>query len=910
MSDNSVFITGAASGAFTDALSGLPPWATEDTASRIEGILRKTLNLQTKALTQLVKNATGSGGNSLNPKDANDELDKLVKNLAAENKQYPGRKKAWKDEEDREKKRSSWWAKTKTEWPRTIMAMGLLADIGTHVSKTLKENFDTYTMLNAAGVNLMQGMEGAADGFISLQQITALTNVRYTELAKAMEKYSTSVNSFGVGKFAKTIGAASTGLGKFGFSTKESADLLGTLLDTQRNFSDISNKTMAETTEKLTALGKNVFRLSLATGQSRAAIMNNMEAISKSTEANVLAGQIGDDAAEGMSTWLGSFKDQNLAKDMLALMAEPIKPLNDTFMNFTKVGLGGFAQSYTRFTEDLKGMPAEMKTAAFKSFVESNKPMIDAEIQRLSILRTSEAKASRDQLVRMRQQADAMTIVDEAEAKRQEATNTARTNMSKAWEATLSKLQQAFSPSIGMLETLTKSLTYLNKQLDSLIGLYGKLDQSTRDNIAIALSLAGVLAAVAGGAGILIKAFKLFGSLVSSIPGLGWLGGSEKGSGSRSGSRGSTNRGTRSGSGRKGSPDLLEKIGKGIGDIGKGLGTGIGGLLEGFLTGLAKGLTALGNTNVLKGVLALIGVGGALLLAGKGIKEFVDIDWETMAKAGVTLAALGAAGAVAGLASEAIIAGAVAFGLMGASLWVIGKGMQALGPGLEKFADGVQAFADINGANLIDVSKGVIALSGALAVFTGSSLLSGLGNLGNAVTGGLSKLFGDGTMLDQLKNFAQLGPGLQLSANAFGSLASNLSLISSALSSFSGIETLKAIVSTVNGLNVIKALAFGVIGGIGNTSISSNAATIPTTPRPSTLNSPSQVSTNPSAINAPAAQKPDSKSVAGGQEKTNSNGDLSAALDYQNSLLTQLLQSTNKLISVNQDILKYSRVRA
>lgn len=63
MADNSVFITGVADGAFESALGDLPPWATQHTAESIETILRKTLSLQTKALSQLVKKAT-SGDNS------------------------------------------------------------------------------------------------------------------------------------------------------------------------------------------------------------------------------------------------------------------------------------------------------------------------------------------------------------------------------------------------------------------------------------------------------------------------------------------------------------------------------------------------------------------------------------------------------------------------------------------------------------------------------------------------------------------------------------------------------------------------------------------------------------------------------------------------------------------------------
>ena len=84
MADNSVFITGIADGAIEQALGDLPQWATQSTAEAIEGILQKTLDLQTKALSQIVKKAT-SGDNSLDTKELNDEFGKMVKDLKENN---------------------------------------------------------------------------------------------------------------------------------------------------------------------------------------------------------------------------------------------------------------------------------------------------------------------------------------------------------------------------------------------------------------------------------------------------------------------------------------------------------------------------------------------------------------------------------------------------------------------------------------------------------------------------------------------------------------------------------------------------------------------------------------------------------------------------------------------------------
>ena len=111
MADN-IHIASVADGAFEKALGGLPPWATEYTALSIEGILRKTLKLQTTALTQLVKKAT-KGDNSIDAKAANDEFAKLTKNLADENAQKAKDKKHSNDQNNQDKKDKKHWDQQK-----------------------------------------------------------------------------------------------------------------------------------------------------------------------------------------------------------------------------------------------------------------------------------------------------------------------------------------------------------------------------------------------------------------------------------------------------------------------------------------------------------------------------------------------------------------------------------------------------------------------------------------------------------------------------------------------------------------------------------------------------------------------------------------------------------------------------
>ena len=422
-----------------------------------------------------------------------------------------------------------------------------------------------------------------------------------------------------------------------------------------------------------------------------------------------------------------------------------------------------------------------------------------------------------------------------------------------------------------------------------------------------------------------------------------------------------------SGSGKQG-PGFLEKLGKGIGAIGKGLGTGLGGLIGNFLSGLAKGLSALGTPKVLLGTISLTGIAGAMIIAGKAVKEFTGVDWESLGKAGAALTGivlisqllglaksqmmmgaagllalsgslyiageglqkfnnvkwedigkaittLGALGVAAGIIGLPPVAGPVAIGTgllaaLSGVLWIFGKAAESAGPGITALAKGFSEFSKIDGKNLLLTATGIVSLSSALAAFAIGGTIASVGNILGSISDGLSKLLGGNTIVDKLKAFANIGPGLQIFANAVNIIGGSIKSLSETLNSFSGIDTLKSIVNTINNLDIAKASAVGRIVGIpGNTSMSSltpsSRVANPSTPRISVL-SP-QESKNDNQTEVIKAKEP-TKSAAAGIEKAPSNTNIDSMLSYQNSLLEQLLLSTNNLVSVNKDILKYTRV--
>lgn len=813
MADNSVFITGAASGAFTDALSGMPPWATEKTLRNIEGTLKQSLNISKQLLSKLGK----SGGTGLDPKDM-DELNKIFRtynNTLNRNNTH---------ETEREKKRTARWdrellygKKLETRNEKLLFVFGELSRWGAKIQDTMKENVNTYAQLQQGGINVVAGFNDASTGFTSLQQLTAQTGVRFTELSATMLKYSNAVNAFTAGKFAKTVGQVSTQLQQFGFTSKESGELLGSYLESQAGFTDISNQTQAETTAKVVKFGSAVSKASMVTGMSKNAILANIEAISKSNEASILSANLGEEAATSTLAFISSMKDQNLGKAFLKMMSDQIKPLNATFMSFQKIGLGGFGQKLMNFTQSLKGMSPEAAAQAVKAFEEQNHAAIEAGKQQANLYSqipelAGEAQAALTTFNGLQQQARTTRKMNDDEIAKMEKSNAARSKLATQWETLMSKMQLAFGAPISLLNLLANSLEIVNNGFDLVITSINKVfgDEAT--------SWIGAGIAAAGMFGLLLKTLPAVTKWLSvfgkSLPGTGG-----SGAGRAAGAAGSAGEGLLGGLGKG-----LSGLGKGIAGLGKGIGGAVGGMLE----GLAKGLSALGNPKVLLGVVSLAGIAASLWITGKAVQQFVGLDWETLGKAGVALVALGVAGAAAGLVAPEMLLGAAAFAALGASIWIIGKALEAVGTGLNSIG------------------------------------------------------------------------------SIFANVSTGLNSLSASLDSFKNLDKLKDIIGTINSINLLKAAAFAAISAVSPSAPASSAVSVPKTPSSTTIDSPSAKKSGDKQPASPAAENP-STPVGAGIEKPPAKADINSMMSFQNSLLEQLLLSTNNLVSVNKDILKYTK---
>ena len=851
MADDSVYVRGVEKGAFVDAMEGLPPWATQKTAEDIELHLRKSLKTQNLMLAQLVKSA--SGGGALNLDDVNGELDKLLKNLKAENADEPKKKKRRKEEEEAHGKKKKQWKEMFTIENAMLGAFAGIVILGNGVRKAFEENIDTFDLLYRSGVDMVSGMDGARNGFEALQQITALTGVRYTELAKTMVQFSTAVNSFGTGKFAKTLAGASVELQRFGYNTKETGELLGAYLEIQRGYADVNSKTQDEVQKDLVKFGERITRLSTATGMARTKLLENLDAISKSTDAMLLSGQIGEAASQKTQEFISSFADKNVGNAFLKMMTAAIKPLNATFMDFQKIGFGGFGQKLMNFTKSLEGLDPEEAKKRMAEFAESNKVEMARIAQQANLLKDAgvkEAEGALTMVAGIQQSARAYRAVSAEERAKMEETSRATKALQDAQERFRAQMQMTFAPLPEILDMLTSSLKWINDAFQSVregvqgfavwIGLAkDKLDVLPWVGLGLAL-----LATIAG-----FKAVNLaMNSMIKSIFGKksavdDYDAGPRNGRDNRSSRRNAARR-----------PAPAGPRGGILGKLGEGLGAGIGGLLE----GLAKGIGAFANPKILL---------GASILAG-------------------SIAVIGA-------------------GIAGAT-WIMGKA-------LPSFAEGLKAFDGINGGNLIDVAKGIGALGLSMVAFAAGSVTSSFAGVIGTIAGGFSKLFGDGSTLDQLKAFSAIGPGLQAAVGAINNISTSLSNLSSTLTSFKGIDNLKAIVSTINSLDLLKAAAFAVLGAKSGISLPAPSTPVgvstPTAPKPSTLNSPSKSSPSEESTSQSRAKEP-AKASGPGIEKAPTDSGINSMISYQTSLLEQLLQSTNSLVSVNKDILKYTKVHS
>ena len=166
----------------------------------------------------------------------------------------------------------------------------------------------------------------------------------------------------------------------------------------------------------------------------------------------------------------------------------------------------------------------------------------------------------------------------------------------------------------------------------------------------------------------------------------------------------------------------------------------------GFLIGKASGSMILGAIGV--GIL-----GGALFVACKGFEIFQNLDWETIGKGFVAIAGLAAIGAVVGLAAPLILAGSVAVGAMGIALIPFAYAAQLAAPALTEIVDAFKLFEDVDTTTMLALPAALAAVGAALVAMSAGNFVSG-------IMDGIGKLFGNESPIDKIVRLADAAPNI------------------------------------------------------------------------------------------------------------------------------------------------------
>ena len=132
------------------------------------------------------------------------------------------------------------------------------------------------------------------------------------------------------------------------------------------------------------------------------------------------------------------------------------------------------------------------------------------------------------------------------------------------------------------------------------------------------------------------------------------------------------------------------------------------------ILGVSAQLLGKMTSSILIGAVGIAALGAAMWVAGKGFASFNDVEWDSVAKGAVALAALGVVAVGLGVVAPALLFGSLAIAALGASMWVAAKG-----------------FASFNEVEWDSTMKGAVALAALGVVAVGLGIVSPLLLLGS-----------------------------------------------------------------------------------------------------------------------------------------------------------------------------------
>jgi len=516
MADNSVFVAGIADGAFKQALDGVPPWATQITAEKIESWLRKSYGKQSELLSQAIKccakKSTGEGPGSAEAKKVADEMGKLGRSLKNQN-----------EEAAKGLKRSKAQGKEdELGLGRNKKVQAVLAGItaaGTKSLDVMSDYIDVYDSLYKSGINVLNGNDSTTDGFKALNQTVLLTGLRLADLKAVAEKYSTSVNAVGFNKFAKTVALSTTALNSLGFSSAEGAELIGALVEAESGFSDIRRKSAEQLSADAIKTAAQFDKLSKTMGVTRQQMLDNLKTTAKSSESTLVAAKWGEKAALNVASALSGVKNDAL-KDTLLKMASAADPIfTQAYKDLQASGQGVLADQLATIAKSLRTVdPTEIPAILEKLGKNISNSGISSLADQAAGGNAS-AGASLDLITAIKQQSFAIsqaTANQDAAAKNTEAAIASFQTQTVKLQAAV---EAAIYPTVDQLNILTGALGLFN---DALYSAIGKINDSVGNLVgvtlaALSIAIAGITTAIGvfGGSGLTAAVGSFSGSLAS-----------------------------------------------------------------------------------------------------------------------------------------------------------------------------------------------------------------------------------------------------------------------------------------------------------------------------------------------------------------------------------------------------------
>ena len=256
----------------------------------------------------------------------------------------------------------------------------------------------------------------------------------------------------------------------------------------------------------------------------------------------------------------------------------------------------------------------------------------------------------------------------------------------------------------------------------------------------------------------------------------------------------------------------IGSLGSGIAGLGRGLGRGI----QSTLVGIARGIAAFGSMDVAKGIAVLSGgivaVSGSLAASAYAFKQFADVEWDDMYKAGAALLGIAAPiGILSPLIAKIPPQMLVGAGILSASIAAIAAGVSAggylLSLSLPSIAEGLKSFDSVNGENLKQVGLGMLGLGGGILALGAGEILSAAGSFVNWI----GSWFGGESPFDKMKRFAELGEPLGIAGPALAAFGrAYLSAISSLNASMLN-ESVETTLDTL--IRILETDEGGLLGG-------------------------------------------------------------------------------------------------